>query len=103
MSDELFDNSVASNISLPDAIARKILSEPKYVSAIYNIKDEYDLLVQKIKSSSYKKIDKVGLITKLSKKVINWEKSNFHFLKPFPIYFIDDSKWMNFLFFFECC
>lgn len=73
MSDELFDGNVAVNLSLAEALVRRILPMPIYISALYTLEDELDVLKKKIENN-------IVLDTEaLSKQVLDykkdWEKS----------------------------
>ncbi len=48
MSDEIFEGNVASHITLPKAIAERILPPPTYINAIYSFKEEIEKLEEKI-------------------------------------------------------
>lgn len=52
MSDELFDGNVVVNLSLAEAIVRKILPTPKYISALYTLDDEVVSLKNKVNNSA---------------------------------------------------
>jgi len=73
MSFELFDGSVASQLSLAKAIGEGVLRSPKYVSALYSISEEAKEAIKKIKESNH--ADKDGLISKIKSSVIDWERS----------------------------
>ena len=49
MSDELFDQNIASNISLGEAIVRGILPAPKYILTVYSYNQELEKYAKKIK------------------------------------------------------
>ena len=73
MSDELFEGNVAVNLSLSEALVRRILPMPIYISALYTLDDELNILQQKI-------LNNIVADTKvLTKQVLeykkNWEKS----------------------------
>lgn len=55
MADELFDNHIASEMTLGEAIVRGILPAPKYVLSIFKYKDDlakYELRAQRAKSKA---------------------------------------------------
>ena len=58
MSDELFDGCVASELSLNEAIVRKILPMPIYVSALYTFSEEINRLKEKIENSNNEDVNK---------------------------------------------
>ncbi len=74
MAAEIFDRSVASEISLCRAILEGILPTPRYVSAIYSISDEYSAVVKRIEESKHN--DKRILARQLERNVIDWQKSS---------------------------
>lgn len=74
MAAEIFDRSVASEISLCRAILEGILPSPRYVSALYSISDEYSAVVKRIEESKHK--DKRILARQLERNVIDWQKSS---------------------------
>lgn len=73
MSDELFDGNIAVNLSLSEALVRRILPMPIYISALYTLDDELDILQKKIENNI------VTDTEDLTKQVLdykkNWEKS----------------------------
>jgi superfamily II DNA or RNA helicase len=73
MSDQLFDSKVSSSLSLADAIAKKILTMPTYVSALYTIDNELKNLEEKINLSD--DLEKDSLLLQLLEYKKNWEKS----------------------------
>ena len=48
MADELFDNNIASHITLGEAIVRGILAAPKYVTSIYSYQKDLDKIKRRI-------------------------------------------------------
>jgi superfamily II DNA or RNA helicase len=75
MSMEIFDGVVAENLSLSQSIVKKILPMPKYVTALYSLKEETENLSQKIYTSRQTSIQKENLINKLEVANINWERT----------------------------
>ena len=53
MAEELFNNDIASEITLAQAIARKILPAPTYINAIYSFNEDIERIEEKVKK--YKK------------------------------------------------
>lgn len=51
MADELFDGNIASEMTLGEAIVRGILNPPKYVTALFAYKEQYNRLERKIRNS----------------------------------------------------
>lgn len=56
--DELFEGSCASELSLSEAIAKKIVPIPTYVSAMYSLDDELEQLREKVKNATNTKEEK---------------------------------------------
>ena len=52
MAEELFEGNIASEMTLGEAIVRKILPEPKYVIAMYSYKKELEQLKKRIEGLS---------------------------------------------------
>lgn len=76
MSDELFQNNVAVNLSLADAIVKKILSMPIYIAALYTVDEEMYSLSNKINNSNININDKDILSKKLVSIKKDWDRSN---------------------------
>jgi len=56
MADELFDNHIASEMTLGEAISRGILAAPKYITTVYKYKKElnkYEKRIRKAKSPGH--------------------------------------------------
>ena len=51
MGEELFNGNIVNNLSLAEAIVKKILPMPKYISALYTFDDEVNNLKTKVKNS----------------------------------------------------
>ncbi|WCK57351.1 Helicase associated domain protein (plasmid) [Aneurinibacillus sp. Ricciae_BoGa-3] len=75
MSKELFDGKEARNMSLTDAIVKGILPMPHYVSALYSLDEEIDLMKEKINNSHNSKEEKSQLIKELDEVKMEWNKS----------------------------
>lgn len=67
MVDEIFDKQIEQEISLPKAIVRNILPSPTYVTSLYTLKEEVDVLKNKIKNSNLDDIEKEEYYKQLSK------------------------------------
>lgn len=63
--DELFEGSCASELSLSEAIAKKIVPIPTYVSAIYSLDDELEQLREKVKNATNTKEEKAEFYEKI--------------------------------------
>lgn len=63
--DELFEGSCASELSLSDAIAKKIVPIPTYVSAMYSLDDELERLREKVKNATNTKEEKAEFYEKI--------------------------------------
>jgi len=74
MATEIFNDRIATHMSLNAAIANNILPAPTYVSALYSVRDELRKMKKKILSSNVENKD--TLIRDLDSKVIDWENSS---------------------------
>lgn len=75
IADEIFNGNTVGNISLTDAIVRKIIPVPKYVSALYSIQEEKTSILNKIKRSFKTELEKQEIIDKLNAAALKWEQS----------------------------
>lgn len=76
MRSEIFSGTCANEISLYDAIARKILPSPKYVTGLYNIGSTRGEMLKNISSSNESEDNKSILTNKLNSICVNWEKTS---------------------------
>jgi type I site-specific restriction endonuclease len=74
MAFELFEDNIASHISLSRAFADGILRAPVYVNAMYSIEEEFSALAKKIKYSCHD--NKKILVSELRKKVVDWNQTS---------------------------
>lgn len=76
MADEYFDGNRACNISLAEALVRKIIPiMPVYVSALYTFDEEYDNMVRKIQNGRNSDEEKINLTKELNLAKRKLEKS----------------------------
>ncbi|MFK5923321.1 MAG: Helicase associated domain protein [Verrucomicrobiota bacterium] len=75
MSDELFDEE-AVNLPLAEAIQRRILPSPNYVSSLYTLNEEANNLLENLAKSSLSDDEKKKLKGDIEQETINWEKSS---------------------------
>ncbi|MDP1678164.1 MAG: DEAD/DEAH box helicase family protein, partial [Bacteroidota bacterium] len=75
MAEELFDGNVPVRISIADAIKRKILPAPKYISSLYQIDTEGDRLIEQVKGSNRTDSEKQKLLQKVENVKIEWKQS----------------------------
>lgn len=75
MSDELFKNNIAVNLSLSEAIVKNIVPMPTYVTSVYNIDEDAELLITKINNSNISEEDKYEINRELYVYKKNWEKA----------------------------
>jgi len=75
MSAELFNGNVAENLSLAQAIIKRILPMPKYVSALYTLDTETENIKEKINNSKHTTTIKNNLLQEIDTFRIDWEKS----------------------------
>lgn len=77
MSEEYFDGNKACDISLAEALVRKIIPVmPVYVSALYTFEEEYDKIIEKIEDGRNNDKEKSELMKELKAAKQQLEKSN---------------------------
>ncbi len=76
MADELFDGRTAENLSLAQAIERRILPMPKYVCAVYTLKEEVESLVDKVERAHMSEGDKASIRQRIGAATVDWEKTS---------------------------
>lgn len=76
MSDELFENNIASELTLEDAMAKRILPTPDYVCALYTMGEAFEELLKKINKSRTSAFQKSKMKSEIDIIKQNWEKSN---------------------------
>lgn len=76
MSDELFDGNLACNLSLAEAIVKRILQPPKYVTALYTLEEESARLKEDVAKSSKSDDEKEMLFAEINTSILDWEKSS---------------------------
>ena len=75
MADELFDGWVTSNIPLPEAIQRRILPKPTYISALYELDTDIKMLQEQVHESRKTETEKKEMVGQLETIKINWRQS----------------------------
>ena len=73
--DELFEGNCASDLSLSESIAKKIVPLPKYVGALYTLDDELEKLRQKIENATNTSEEKQEFYKKINTMRSQIEKS----------------------------
>ncbi len=76
MSDELFQGSVAVDLSLAKAIIKKILPTPVYVSALYTLKEEAEKLLASLETSKKAKEEKTAIAQEIKATQFQWERTS---------------------------
>jgi superfamily II DNA or RNA helicase len=76
MADELFDNVIANELSLQDAIAKEILPSPFYISALYQLKETITDYKQQISACKATIADKEKSNNELDTLFVDWEASS---------------------------
>ncbi|MBQ0089914.1 MAG: DEAD/DEAH box helicase family protein [Prevotellaceae bacterium] len=76
MADELFDGNVVSYLPLKEAIDRKILPSPTYVSSLFTTEDTIKAFKSKAERSLQKGINHEGICRKMEGIARNWENAN---------------------------
>lgn len=73
--DELFEGNCASDLSLSESIAKKIVPLPKYVGALYKLDDELERLRKKVEQATNTKEEKQEFYKKIDLMRSQIEKS----------------------------
>ncbi|MEZ3434995.1 MAG: Helicase associated domain protein, partial [Lachnospiraceae bacterium] len=73
--DELFEGNCASNLSLSESIAKKIVPLPKYIGALYKLDDELEKLRKKVENATNTKEEKDEFYKKINVMRSQIEKS----------------------------
>ncbi len=76
MADELFHGRVAENMSLFDAIVRRILPMPTYVCAFYDLQEEARSLKEKLEHSKVSDEDKESIRRQIRAATVAWENAS---------------------------
>ncbi len=76
MVEELFDGVVAVDLSLAEAIVRRILPAPTYISALYTLNDEIENLLSEVDASRRSEEEKAGYREEIKKIKLDWESSS---------------------------
>ena len=75
MSDELFDCE-AVNLKLSEAIQRRILPPPKYISSLYTLDNESNSLLEELERSERIDAEKDSLKKEITQFAIDWEQTS---------------------------
>jgi superfamily II DNA or RNA helicase len=76
MADELFEGTIANEITLQEAIARNILPAPYYVSALYSFKEEVEQIQQDISNCKATFEDRESATEEITRLAVDWESSS---------------------------
>lgn len=76
MAKELFDNCIANEIVLADAILNRILPLPRYIAGLYTYENEVNAITRKIQNSRNTYEEKKKLLEKVAILKRNLDKSN---------------------------
>ena len=76
MVEELLEGNCATPLSLSDAIVRKVLPNPVYVSAIYNLDKEIKKRMDQMEEQILTKEDKKRYMKELEDYKKIWQKEN---------------------------
>lgn len=77
MADEIFDGEVVSSIPLKEALDRKLLPMPVYVSALYSIDVDANKRIKRLSKAKYQNIPKCNeYIRKLQGLAHNWDNAH---------------------------
>lgn len=71
MAKEIFDNRIASEMSITEAMARRILPVPKYIISVYSYKEKIDYYEKRVNSTrnKYKKAEGLAILEKLKNRL----------------------------------
>lgn len=75
MAEELFNNCIANEIGLADAILNRILPLPRYIAGLYTYENEFNTITNKIQSSRNTDEEKKELIEEVAVMKKNLNKS----------------------------
>ena len=76
MAEELFDGVVAVDLSLAEAIIRRILPVPTYISALYTLDEEISKLLAEVDSSRRTEEEKVRYREEIKNIRLDWENTS---------------------------
>ncbi|MBK9328533.1 MAG: Helicase associated domain protein [Sphingobacteriales bacterium] len=76
MSEEIFYGNKANELTLPQAIVKRILPNPKYIASLISIDEEINYLLSDLQKSRLSEEEKNALKNELLQKGLDWEKSN---------------------------
>ena len=77
MADEVFDGEVVSSIPLKEALDRKLLPMPIYISALYSIDMDANKRIKKLSKAKYQNIPKYNeYLRKLQGIAHNWDSAH---------------------------
>jgi len=75
MSDELFGGVVAEDLSLAEAIVKRILPAPDYIATLYTLDEEIDDLMDTLERSKNPEEKKKEIADEIKQIKLDWEKS----------------------------
>lgn len=75
MRDELFEGKSVGNLSLAEAIIKRILPMPIYIAALYTLDEEIDCLYNKLENSKENKENKEKIKKQIHNYKLEWEKT----------------------------
>ncbi|EDN70825.1 helicase [Beggiatoa sp. PS] len=76
MSDELFDGVVAVDLSLADAIVKRILPAPTYIAALYTLSEEINHALELLKNSNQSNEEKQAIAVDINQAKLDWERTS---------------------------
>lgn len=90
MCEELFNGSIASELSLPDAIINRVLPLPRYIAGLYTYENEVNAITKKIQQSSNNEEEKKALLEEVKIMKRNLDRSK-GISEIFRKYMVGDS------------
>ncbi len=75
MGDELFSGVIAIDLSLADAIVKRILPAPTYIAALYTLAEELNDLLSVLKDSNKSEQEKQEFAVEINQAKLDWEQT----------------------------
>lgn len=76
MAEELFDGVIATDLSLAEAIVKRILPVPTYISALYTLDEEIRNLLEEVEASRRTEEEKEHIRQEINTINLEWEKTS---------------------------
>ena len=76
MSEELFDGVIAGRLSLSDAIVKRILPAPTYITSLYTLREEVESMREKVRQSKLTEEEKSAIEIEIQQIELDWENTS---------------------------